>query len=211
MRMTNRTKRRGRTEVITTMNKEETDSGGFCCWLQEKEKQQLLEYYDDYERDIAIKLMLKCGLRSEEVPRVSANCIQESDADFQVLKVPEAKRGYRETFIPQDLATEIKSVYKVKDDVGINDPIIQVTPRTVQNWVYDASEALADETGNKDWLDVSAHDLRRTWATSLIQSGVTGDVVMDWGGWEDYQIFRNHYWRRDDEQVQENLQEAGLV
>lgn len=197
--------------LVMTMYKEETDSGGFRCWMQEEEQQQLIDYYDDYERELTIKLMLQSGLRAEEVPRVSASCIQQSDAEFQILKVPKAKRGYRETFIPSDLATEIQSIYKVKDDVGVDDPIIQKTVRTVQNWVYDAGEALAEETGNEDWNDVSAHDLRRTWATKMIQSGVTGDVVMDWGGWSDYQTFRKHYWRRDDEQIQSNLEDAGLA
>jgi integrase len=193
------------------MYKEETDSGGFRCWLQAEEQEQLLDYYDDYERELAIKLMLQSGLRADEVPRVTANSIQDSDADFKILQVPKAKRGYRETFIPSDLATEILSIYKVKDDVNKDDPIIDKTERTIQNWVYDASEALAEETGNEDWLDVSAHDCRRTWATKMIQSGITGDVVMDWGGWSDYQTFRDHYWRRDDEQIQSNLEDAGLV
>lgn len=194
------------------MYKEETEKGGYRVWLQEEEQDLLLNYYtEDYEKELAIKLMLKSGLRADEVPRISASCVQDSDADFKILQVPDGKRGYRETFVPNDLATQIQSIYKVKDDVYQHDPIITVTVRTIQNWVYNAGEDLAQKTGNDDWKHVSAHDCRRTWATKMIQSGVTGDVVMDWGGWENYQTFRDHYWRADDEKIQSNLEEAGML
>lgn len=193
------------------MYKEETEKGGYRVWLQAEDREQLLNHYDDYEKELAIKLMLKCGLRVGEVNRVSAGHIKDSDADFSLLEVPEAKRGYREAFIPSDLATQIKSIYKVRDDVYQHDPVVTVTTRSIQNWVKEAGKELAEETGDEDWTHLSAHDLRRTWATNLIQSGLVGDVVMDWGGWNDYQTFRDHYWRADDEKIQSNLQEAGML
>jgi len=40
--------------------------------------------------------------------------------------------------------------------------------------------------------DVQFHDLRATWATQCLRSGVDQNTVMDWGGWEDAQMI-NHY------------------
>jgi integrase len=49
------------------------------------------------------------------------------------------------------------------------------------------------ETEEVGWSYVSAHDLRRSWATLLIQGEVEPLLVMDWGGWSDYRVFKDHY------------------
>lgn len=80
-----------------------------------------------------------------------------------------------------------------------------MTYRTVQNWVYNAAESIEKETGKQDWKEVSAHDLRRTWATNLVQSGVPESNVMEWGGWTDFGTFRDHYFSESDEQIERQL------
>lgn len=40
--------------------------------------------------------------------------------------------------------------------------------------------------------DIQFHDLRATWATQCIRSGVDQLIVMDWGGWKDADMI-NHY------------------
>jgi len=56
----------------------------------------------------------------------------------------------------------------------------------VGEWVTEAAEALAESTGDEDWLELSAHDLRRSWATTVYYrldgSDVAKSVIMRWGG-----------------------------
>ena len=49
---------------------------------------------------------------------------------------------------------------------------------------------------------MSAHDLRRSWATLLIQAEVEPLLVMEWGGWSDYAVFRDHYMSIHDPEFQ---------
>jgi integrase len=188
------------------MKLEQTKKGNWRCWLTESEQQELLDVYDDESdvvKRIALRLMLECGLRSDEVPRVESGHIEPSEkADFKRLKVYIAKNDYRETIIPDDLAEQIKTVASFMEDGRV----VQNSKRTVRYWVLQAAEELADDSNdNDDWYKVSAHDLRRTWATNLVQSGVPSDLVMDWGGWQDHSTFRQHYWKVDDEAIQEHL------
>jgi integrase len=187
------------------MNLEQTEKGNWRCWLTDSEQQDLLNVYDDESdvvKRIALRLMVECGLRSDEVPRVKSEHIEPSEkADFKRLKVYIAKNDYRETIIPDDLAEQIKTISSFTGGA-----VVDNSSRTVRHWVMKAAEELADpENENDDWYKVSAHDLRRTWATNLVQSGVPADLVMDWGGWEDHSTFRDHYWQEDDETIQEHL------
>lgn len=188
------------------MNAKENKSGYFRVWLHAADKQALLEYYaDDPIKQVAIRLMLESGLRVEEVPRVTANDLQYSeDGDYHQLKVREAKRGRRDTVVPVSLAQQIRTVSNIQDG-GV---VVEVTPRTVRNWVYEAAEALREETGEPDWGKVSPHDLRRSWATGLIQSGVPESDVMDYGGWENYETFRDHYYQPSEEQRGQRLKQV---
>lgn len=95
--------------------------------------------------------------------------------------------------------------------LGPGDPVVDVSPRTVRNWVKRAAEAIAKGSGDDDWYKVSAHDCRRTWASALVSDGMPSDLVMDWGGWEDHDTFRDHYWNPDEEIIAEHLERIGLV
>jgi len=48
-------------------------------------------------------------------------------------------------------------------------------------------------TGEEGWRFVGPHDLRRSWGVRLLEAGVLPSVVMELGGWEDWQTFRDHY------------------
>ena len=49
------------------------------------------------------------------------------------------------------------------------------------------------ETGDVGWRYLGPHDLRRTWGTLLGESNVEPGIIMVWGGWEDWDTFREHY------------------
>lgn len=188
------------------MRTEETQSGYVRVWLDREDKQQLLDYHDDHPiKQVAMRLMIEAGLRSEEVTRVTANEIKQADGgNFQRLKIRTAKRGRRETVVPDSLAQQIRTVSNIRD----GGEIVDVTPRTIRNWVYEAAEHLRNETGEPDWSELSAHDLRRTWASKMVQDGVSESLVMSWGGWQNYETFQEHYFTESDEQIERQLRQV---
>lgn len=161
------------------------------------------------------------GLRSEEVPRVAARDFRRLDGDEEAykLRVREGKTGFREC--PVSNETRQKAVM-LKNARGLTkeDPLVDVSSRTVQRWIAGgngttgAVEELAEETGNEDWQYVTAHDLRRTWATSTyysLSAPYALEVIMQWGGWEDGDTFRSNYLGKEpDHLAVEMMDEAGL-
>ncbi|SEL50025.1 tyrosine-type recombinase/integrase [Haloferax larsenii] len=192
------------------MDLEQTPKKQMRCWLTEEEQEYIVDYYEeDIEKQLALRLMLECGLRSEEVPRVSQADLEPSSAGYTKLKIPLAKRGFRTGVIPQELATQIRTIKSLKN-LHKTDPVIKKSPRTIQRWVTNAAEDLADDLDDEDWHYVSAHDMRRTWASGLVQKNVPIPLVMSWGGWENYETFKKHYWRESEELVAQHLERIGI-
>ncbi|WP_232686507.1 site-specific integrase [Halobacterium zhouii] len=194
---------------------------GYRCWLNPSEQDLLVEYFSEEPRkQLAVELMLD-GLRSEEVPRVATRDFRRLDGDEEAhkLRVREGKTGFRECPVSND--TKQKAVM-LKNARGLTkeDPLVDVSARTVQRWIAGgngttgAVETLAEETGNDDWLHVTAHDLRRTWATSTyygLSAPYSLEVIMQWGGWEDGDTFRSNYLGKEpDHLAVEMMDEAGL-
>lgn len=169
------------------------DQDGMKVWLSESEVKQLLDYYDGQtEKRVAMGLGARCGLRSEEAIKVAPEDVVDTDAG-RMLRVDGAKGGgYRETPIPPNLATTIRTVGDVRD-APTDRPIISSTKRTIRRWVERARTELAERTGDDYWQYLGYHDLRRTWATSLRSADVDAMVVCDWGGWDDLDTFLDHY------------------
>ncbi|TMT85816.1 site-specific integrase [Haloterrigena sp. H1] len=192
----------------------------FRCWLSESEQDLLKGHYaDNLERDVAIRLMLS-GLRSDEVTRVAKQDVRELDSDEEAykLRIWESKTGYRECPISERLKTLIYALSSAQGARGgrADEPVVNVTTKTLSRWVDEACEAIADDTGDDDWREVSCHDLRRSWATStyykLFASPVALDLVRRWGGWSDAETFRKNYLGREpDDLAAELMHDAGLA
>jgi integrase len=58
------------------------------------------------------------------------------------------------------------------------------------DWVTPIGEHRLGETGDGGWSHLSAHDLRRTWDTPLVEREVEPGLVVEWGGWDDGDAFR---------------------
>jgi len=71
--------------------------------------------------------------------------------------------------------------------------IVNASKRTVQRCVSQTGKQLSDETDNEDWSEITCNDLRRSWVSALIDSGVEPVLVMSWGGWSDYESFADMY------------------
>ena len=169
------------------------DQDGKKVWLSQDEVDQLLDATDDAITDVAFRLAVRCGLRSEEVIGVAPNDVVDTDAGIMLRIWNGAKTGeYRETPIPEALANTITTIADVRDEPD-DEPIVDVSKRTLRRRIAAAAEQLEDETGDAGWQYVGMHDLRRTWATQLRSADVDAMVVLDWGGWNDLDTFLDHY------------------
>jgi len=100
---------------------------------------------------------------------------------------------FRETPVPRDLATTIRTVDDVRD-APTSLSLVEITStRSLRRWVRSAADQLYDETGDAGWDHLGFHDLRRTWATALASDDVDPLLACDWGGWNDLETFLEHY------------------
>lgn len=176
------------------------EKDGLRIWLSRSEQRSLLESVgDEPRRRLALQLGLH-GLRTDEVLQVRPRDFRElaNGAEGHVLVIPDGKTGKRETPVSADLVERVnylKSAARMTKD----DPVVDVTKRSVRNWIADAREVLVDECA----VHLGMHDLRRTWATdsyySLALAGVpiAEQLVMSWGGWKHTstgrETFRQNY------------------
>ena len=176
------------------MNLEDYENDdGKKVWLSVGEVDTLLSEFDDTEKRIAAGLAARCGLRSHEVVQVAPDHVADTDAGTMLRVWDGAKTGkYRETPIPPNLATTIRTVGDVREE-PTDAPVVDSSKRTLRRWMDRTTSTLADETGDPGWQFVGFHDLRRTWATSLRSADVDAMVVCDWGGWDDLDTFLDHY------------------
>jgi integrase len=173
--------------------------GGKRVWLSEDELESFLgeavtgEAGTDMgaEQIIALELAGRCGLRGDELVDVTPADVVNGPAE-QMVRVWEGKGDkYRETPMPETLAIRIETYAEHGDKAG--GPIVDRPTRTVRRWVKKAAGALEAVTGDPGWQYLSPHDLRRSWAQALLDSGVEPGLVMEWGGWESWPTFREHY------------------
>ena len=167
-------------------------------WLGSGEVDQLLEAAEGPNQRLAYSLGVRCGLRSEEVTRVTPKDVVDTDAG-PMLIVHEGKGDkYRETPVPADVKNTIETAADYREEPE-NYPIVTsqspdkgVTTRTLRRWIESTANQLA-EVNDPRWQYLTFHDLRRTWATQLKGAEVDALLVCDWGGWEDLETFLEHY------------------
>ena len=79
-------------------------------WLSQAEVNQLIEQAEGTQQRLAFSLGARCGLRSHEVLDVAAEHVVDTDAGT-MLRVWHGKGDqYRETPVPRDLATTIRTI-----------------------------------------------------------------------------------------------------
>lgn len=167
------------------------EDDGKRVWLSQDELDGLLAEPDDTLRGIGLALAGRCGLRRHEVVGVTPRDIVSGPTGTHV-RVDGKGGHYREPPVPADLRTQIDAYADVAG-VGPDDPLVDRNPKTIERWVVRAAEARRDATGDDGWKDVRPHDLRRSWGTLLLEHGVEPGMVMEWGGWTDWQTFRESY------------------
>ena len=169
---------------------------GKRVWLDQTDENDevgaLISEAKSPEQEIAFRLGAQAGLRREEIASVTPNDFSHAPDGFLRVWNDYAKRGkYRETPIPEELASSVRTLAYERDP---DEPIVSVEPNSIYRWVKRAAQSRYATTGDEGWTYLDVHDLRRTWGGHLLwDCGVLPAVVMSWGGWEDWETFRNHY------------------
>lgn len=192
------------------MRLKDNPTKGKRVWLSDKDRNDLMGELDSTEKRIAMRLMLDSGLRTKEVLRARLTDIRPmDDSDGHKLRVWEGKGDqYRETWIPADLVSTIRT-YVDMSGLAEDDLLVDVTRQSLQRWIRNARGALEERTDDEGWQYVTAHDLRRTWGTNAIEANMAPTVVMQCGGWQDFETFQEHYMGQHGDQV--IAKEAGKV
>ena len=165
---------------------------GKRSWLSRHDQDKLLDVPEDEypRRRIAFEMGL-CGLRSDEIRQVRFKDFRSLDdqEDRWVMIVPDGKTGRRSVPIDEDLYKRIRFL-KSASRKNRNDTVIDIATRTMRSWMKQHREEIAEETGDDNWLTVTMHDLRRTFATdtfySLAFEGVpiAEELTKSFGGWK---------------------------
>lgn len=160
-------------------------------WLRSGEVDELLSVIDDTTRRVAVSLGVRCGLRASEVVAVTPEDVAQTPIG-DMIDVWEGKGDkHRQVPLPADLAATIDAVADVRDAPS-DIPLADVSTRSFRRWVTNAAGQLVDD--DKRWQYLGPHDLRRTWGTLLTtEYEVEPGLVMEWGGWDNWETFREHY------------------
>jgi integrase len=170
--------------------KDYDERDGKRVWLSEKELQLLLSKTksSEPEQEVALLLAGRCGLRRQEITDVTPADIVDSNIG-QLVRIREGKGDkYREVPCPAQLRGLARGLGREPDE-----SLISVHTTTIYDWVERARGKCYQETGDEGWLDVGPHDLRRSWGVRCLEQGVLPSVVMEWGGWRNWETFRKHY------------------
>jgi integrase len=164
------------------------------CWLSPEELTRLERSAgeDGWEREIAVQLMGRCGLRASEVNYPSDGHLRYSeDGDIWLFEVRGKNtsgggRKIRDAWMPDGVAEDIHK-YSRERGLDSSESWVDVSTPSVRRWVKEAAREVADNTGEPRWQSVSSHDLRRSWATyHLVERQVDVRTMMSVGGWSDY-------------------------
>jgi integrase len=107
-----------------------------------------------------------------------------------------AKRSQiRETSVPERFAYKIRATVDANSGLSKSDVVVfEHSMRTVSRHLQKAvSEIAADDDRDEIWEHVRLYDGRRTFANQMLDNEVEPLQVMQWGKWNDWQTFRDHY------------------
>lgn len=164
------------------------------CWLSSDEL-TLLERFageDGWEREIAVQLMGRCGLRASEVSYPGDDHLRYSEDgsvwlfEIRGKNTKGGNRKIRDAWMPDDLADDVHK-YSREQGLSPSESWVNVSTPSIRRWVKEAAHRVADDLNSSRWRSVSSHDLRRSWATyHLVERQVDVRTMMSIGGWSDY-------------------------
>lgn len=164
--------------------------------------------------------LMACSMRVDTVSDLRRSQFEQhetSEGDHWMCTVQakdstdrEAETRPRGVFIPDDLMNDIEN-YADKKSISSDDLLFPISTRTIQRDVTRSAANAATKTGNEDFRKISAHDLRRYFATHLLfRHQVPSMVVQMLGGWKSDEAM-SEYLVLPDDVLFERLGEAGLL
>jgi integrase len=190
------------------------------CWLTTDEYQALRRTTTAYRDELIVRLGGEVGLRSFEIPQITPQHPRReviNDDSYHFLRVPEGKDTTgnggkpRDAYLPRGVERDLHR-YQRAEDIAGDDAYIDLTRRSVQRIVKTIAEQTADRTGDDDFQHVSSHDLRRYFAhTCLVEKRMNPRVVMEIGGWDDYQSLEPYLNKPSPETIVGEFETAGLA
>jgi integrase len=194
------------------------DSGEVTkCWLSQDELSQLERTAgsDGWEREVAVQLMGRCGLRASEVSYPGDDHLRYSeDGEVWLFEVRgKNTRGgpgkIRDAWMPDSVADDIHKFSRERR-LGPSEPWITASTPSVRRWVKEAVRTVADELDEPRWQSVSSHDLRRSWATyHLVERQVDVRTMMSIGGWSDYSAIEPYLAEPTESRIGQSMRSSG--
>lgn len=178
---------------------------------------RLLRRSAESNRDeLMIRLGGEVGLRSFEIPQEKPKHIRRSEnGEHYFLRVPRGKDTsgtggkVRDAFLPRDLETRLHR-YASDNDIGEDEAYFPYSPRWVQKRVKKAVKNAYETSGDEDWLKFSSHDLRVYFGhTMLVEERMNPEVVMDVGGWDDYESIKPYLGKPSETNIISEFERVG--
>jgi len=172
------------------------NKNGYAVSCNTSERDKISDTIDDINSNIAWGLASKSGLRRAEISNVKYKDIYKRDTGDWFVRVYEdgAKRSkYRESPVPDTLATQINTILETNDDISKDEYVVQKSMRQCTRDLKKACQKLAKSEGKETYKHITLHDGRRTFANTLLNDDIPPLQVMQWGGWDDWRTFRDHY------------------
>ena len=189
----------------------------YKVWLTDPELDELRRAAANHRDDLIIQLGGYVGLRAFEIPQVRPKHVKRTeDGEHYRLRVPQGKDTTgsggkpRDAYLPASVEADIHR-YVTAENIGRNDPVIDLTERGIRAVVKRTAERAADETGDDDFRSVSSHDLRRRYAQRLlVDENMNPRVVMQVGGWDSFTAIEPYLNTPTPEVVNTSFEETGL-
>jgi len=196
------------------------DSGNVTkCWLTPDELDRLERAAgrEGWDREVAMQLMGRCGLRASEVPYPADEHLRWSEDGgvwlFEVRgkNTKGGARKVRDAWMPEAVADDVHK-YSRERALDASESWVDASTASVRRWVKEAAQTVAEETNDDRWLKVSSHDLRRSWATHhLVERQVDVRTMMSIGGWSDYSAIELYLKQPTESRIGEAFCEADVI
>lgn len=178
------------------------DGRSHAVWLAPSEYEALLDAASTRRKRLIVRLGGEAGLRAAEMTRVrSADLRPVSSGSGAFLVVHEGKDEEREAYLSPALERELER-YVENNGLDEESPIIDVSTRRVQMLVSEVASEAAERTGVTDFEKISAHDLRRHFARTMLEEReVDPRVVKAIGGWRSFDALEPYLERPTDAEI----------
>lgn len=173
------------------------------CWLNPDEAEAMKQVAQQRSQKhyCTILLGLDTGTRAEEMTEIKPLNVRRSENGRFLVRIEAGKDTTgemggksRDAFLPDHVERELYEL-KVENDIGEDEPYLNVTQTRIRQRVTEVAEELAEriEGGEDwpgmpaDWRKVSSHDLRRYWAQDCLRrKQMDPQIVMAVGGWSTF-------------------------